>query len=476
MKSLKYLMAFLAMLGAGVYLYGIIEAGLISLAKSGKLNDLWVTAISIIGGVLATNFGAVLGISFSTPPITNGFAAERFMLFRWPGPASSGNKPMSSNNTGTGPKKIQIIASWIYILSLLCAVVFWIIASSKNSSNIQGVITQLFHTLIGVAAGALTVILGNNNANSNAPNPIPQQLQKAKSLITIVLFLIVGQFTKAQVSTLVPSFKVPSGFALAAGSSTNELVKGLSLVRIGGLGNISNSVNTTNFDPSANINVEFALPGKGHFEKNIWLYLNYNIGSAQDSATVDSIKLGSFFFPDKSKNGFAAGLSIDLARIIKNWRVFSIEQPMEIEAGRKYMFYMLEPYVEYSYQRRNIKDVNVAASRIESSTWLFGIRSSLRYIINDNNFALIFNLYRKSIIFTDATFPYYNNVFQKTNNDQPLPQKNSLWGLNIGMQLNKAVFGFTYESLITKGIFTNDISGGVFILRATISAEFFDFK
>jgi hypothetical protein len=260
--------------------------------------------------------------------------------------------------------------------------------------------------------------------------------------------------------------------------SAVSLADGLPLIRIGGLGSISNAANGIDIDPAANINIEFSIPGKKNtgLYRNIRMYLSYNIGSAQDSSEVDSIKLSSFFFPDKSKNGFAAGLTCDIARLIPGIRKYSMQNVGVLEDNKKYTFYTLEPYVEYAYLVRNVKDLKSEVPRIESSTWLLGMKASLQYLVDDNNFAVLFNAYKKWIAFSDNTYPTYNAVFQKTNGDQVMPKNNSLWGLNIGVQLNKAILGFTYESLSTKGIVNKDIAGGTFILKATVSADFLDFK
>jgi len=261
-------------------------------------------------------------------------------------------------------------------------------------------------------------------------------------------------------------------------SSIVSFTDALPLIRIGGLGSLSNAANGLDIDPSANINMEFSIPGKkgSGLYRNIRMYLSYNIGSSQDSSKIDSIKLSSFFFPDKSRNGFAAGLTCDIARLIPGIKKYSMQHAGVLEDNKKYSFYTLEPYVEYAYLVRNVKDLQGEVPRIESNTWLLGMRASLQYLIDDNNFAVLFNGYRKWISFSDATYPTYNVIFQKTNGGQVMPKHNALWGVNVGLQLNKAILGFTYENLTTKGIVNTDIAGGTFILKATISADFLDFK
>lgn len=299
-----------------------------------------------------------------------------------------------------------------------------------------------------------------------------------KITLTSILLLAIG-IANAQVNNLIQNFRNnPKKTDSAADKTTSKLIENLPLIRIGGLGSISNTSSRVDLDPAASINMEFRLPGKegSALYRNFRMYLSYNIGNSQDSSAIDSIKLGSFFFPDKSKNGFAAGLTCDVARFIPGIKKYSIQEAGILEDDKKYTFYTLEPYFEYAYLVRNVKDMQGEVPRIESNTWLLGVKASLQYLVDDNNFAILINGYKKWLTFSDATYPTYNAVFQKANGDQAMPKDNSLWGINIGLQLNKAILGFTYENLTTKGIVNKDIAGGAFILKATISADFLDFK
>lgn len=310
-----------------------------------------------------------------------------------------------------------------------------------------------------------------------------------KSIILTGILLWAVSMAEAQVSNLIPNYSATTA-KLNQGKSINKhaiasnvidstnLTNDLPLIRIGGLGSLSNAADGSTIDPAASINMEFSIPGKKHtgLYRNIRVLLSYNIGSAQDSSTVDSVKLGSFFFPDKSKSGFAAGLTCDVARLIPVLRRYSMESVGVLEDDKQFTFYTLEPYVEYAYFVRKIKDLQNEVPRIESNTWLLGMRASLQYMVDNNTFAILLNGYKKWITFSENTYPTYNAVFKKANGDQAMPKNNALWGINVGLQFKKAILGFTYENLTTKGIVNKDIAGGTFILKATLSADFLEFK
>ncbi len=74
--------------------------------------------------------------------------------------ASQGSSTTDNN------QKLQIIACWLYVIGLVTATVFMLIASShgKKDTDMVPLITELSKTLLGVLAGALTVALGRNQS------------------------------------------------------------------------------------------------------------------------------------------------------------------------------------------------------------------------------------------------------------------------------------------------------------------------
>ena len=279
---------------------------------------------------------------------------------------------------------------------------------------------------------------------------------------------------KNSTSQNIKSLLVPVGAAPSTGAGTS-LHTNIPIVKFSGLGSISNTIEKTEVDPSANIGVQSAFG----FHRRGSLYITYNLGSQIDSTTIDSLKLSSLFFPDKSKNGFTLGLSYNILKesFMNFLRLHTIEDIGLIESDpKKYYYFSLEPFIEYSYLKKNIKDKALLTPRIETSTWLLGLRFGGFATIGSNSFGGQINTYYKAVNLTDATYETYNTIFKSQNNNKDLPHGNSLLGVNFNVQINKIILGFTYEELLTKRVTNTDIYGGVFILKATVGADFFEFK
>jgi hypothetical protein len=151
--SVKPLLFSLVALAALLFLFVIIQTGLISIGTSaGHPNDLLITTASIISGVLATNFGAVLG--FTVKPAT-GESVEKSLH-----PKILGVRPSiaakKENEKPEFAQYLQVIAAYFYVGCLLIAAIFYFI----KSEGAMPFIYNLTNTLLGVAIGALTVALG----------------------------------------------------------------------------------------------------------------------------------------------------------------------------------------------------------------------------------------------------------------------------------------------------------------------------
>lgn len=133
------LVTILVLLAALFYLYGIIMAVWISVKGKKNMDDFLLNAITVIGGVLATNLGAFLGIN-----IARG-TSEASLTFQ-------------SGTIGN----IQAIAAYFYVICLIVAVAGWFVAKSKGSATIVPILPELAKTLMGVIVGVLAVALGNN--------------------------------------------------------------------------------------------------------------------------------------------------------------------------------------------------------------------------------------------------------------------------------------------------------------------------
>jgi hypothetical protein len=95
---------------------------------------IWV--VTVVGGVLAINFGAVLGID----------VIKKRSIF------SISELPTA---------KFQKIAAYSYLIILLVVIVCWgILGFEDNPDKVVEILPQFSKTLIGVGLGALAVILG----------------------------------------------------------------------------------------------------------------------------------------------------------------------------------------------------------------------------------------------------------------------------------------------------------------------------
>jgi hypothetical protein len=147
MKALRPLVIVLLALGALFYLAGILWAGVLSLQSNTvpELPEVVTYVITTIGGVLATNFGAVFGISVVP---NGGKKAEQLNMFSLLAPPASRTKV----------DKLQIIAAYLYIVSLLLALIFWLVDGLSDTS--APVLSTMTFTLIGVIGGLGAVVLG----------------------------------------------------------------------------------------------------------------------------------------------------------------------------------------------------------------------------------------------------------------------------------------------------------------------------
>lgn len=152
--STKPLFFSLVALAALFFAYVIIQTGLISTGSIKQDANEWMMNIAtIISGVLATNLGAVLGFTVVPPQPVPGVQKfhPKAMGFR----SSVSGKDETS---ATAAQRLQIIAAYFYVASLVMAAVFFFIA--KDSETLVPFIFNLTNTLAGVAIGALTVSLG----------------------------------------------------------------------------------------------------------------------------------------------------------------------------------------------------------------------------------------------------------------------------------------------------------------------------
>jgi hypothetical protein len=131
------------------FLTGLIAAMNFSVeGKPDKMPKFVRQIVIAVGGVLATNLGAVIGISVMQATFT-GASAMGLLLFKGADP----------------PSVLQIGAAYCYIVGLLIALVGWARTGfSDDPKVVVDVLPQMSQTLLGVVVGVLAVALGTPKA------------------------------------------------------------------------------------------------------------------------------------------------------------------------------------------------------------------------------------------------------------------------------------------------------------------------
>lgn len=172
-SPIRPLIVFLVALAGLLYTFSIGFAGYLSIwSDKNKMDPLLISAVIVIGGVLSTNLGAVLG-STLTPPAnpagsttasgptsdTNPHSHPTYLALR---SSFQPDPQAAAMNTVDTSQKVQIIACWLYVASLVVALLFWIIAKIKGIADtaLVQLLPELVKTLFGIMVGSMTVALG----------------------------------------------------------------------------------------------------------------------------------------------------------------------------------------------------------------------------------------------------------------------------------------------------------------------------
>jgi hypothetical protein len=158
----------IVVLAAVFYLGGILWAGLASLfstpGHSPQIPDIVTNAITAIGTLLATYFGAVFGITEASATRVRGpSSAFRYLLpnrWAWDRVSPHRGRIRGEGRSATPAyyKTIQTCAVYVYFLGLLVALAFLVVASLKGTV-VADMLKNMVSALIGVIVGVLSLIL-----------------------------------------------------------------------------------------------------------------------------------------------------------------------------------------------------------------------------------------------------------------------------------------------------------------------------
>lgn len=142
MKLLVFTFILLAGIG---FIAGLAQAVRYSIAGTPeKMSSFSRQIVTTIGGVLATNLGARIGIEIMQAK-ANGFEPAVFLL----------------GQGGDTASFLQLAAAYLYVAGLVYALWGWSRANfSEDPKKVVVVVPQLSQTLLGVVVGVLTVALG----------------------------------------------------------------------------------------------------------------------------------------------------------------------------------------------------------------------------------------------------------------------------------------------------------------------------
>jgi hypothetical protein len=147
--SVKYLLGAFIYIGFALFIYGIFEACRISWPINKppyEIENILSTTTTSISALFATNLGAVLGFSIAKPNST-------FTKLKTWNPITALLDPEPTN--------LQIIACYIYTLSLfVCGIVWAHRGFEEDPKLIVSIVPEMAKYLIGVIIGA--VALGLN--------------------------------------------------------------------------------------------------------------------------------------------------------------------------------------------------------------------------------------------------------------------------------------------------------------------------
>jgi hypothetical protein len=145
MAAIRFLVGSLVALAGVGFIAGVVSA--VRYSRRGMPAEMPAflrQVVTAIGGVLATNLGAVLGIKVEQAK-TAGFDMTSLLFTEGAGTLT----------------KLQVGAAYFYILGLLIALYgWWRLKFTEESDKVVVTLPQLSQTLLGVIVGVLAVALG----------------------------------------------------------------------------------------------------------------------------------------------------------------------------------------------------------------------------------------------------------------------------------------------------------------------------
>lgn len=292
--------------------------------------------------------------------------------------------------------------------------------------------------------------------------------------ITLLALFILFECGKSQVTKSLSLFtsSVSSDSLKSDSSNVSEdslkFLQSISTISVSGLGT---SELTTN--PSASINAQINLCP---VENKRWNFMiNFNTGSSQDTTDLKTLSLSRIFYPENSSFGFTGGIGFDIMPWFK--KAYSIHN-VNFGKDEDYMYYSIVPAFYYLYRKINIKDLDIdtLVSRLETHVFNFEIDFAGHWKIGNNIFNFSVKPYIKKQFVTQGTDSTYQYIFKEKNDGNYLSKSIASKGINVSAQLGKVQLSFIYDYINPKVIKEPNLTGGTFIVKATVIADFLNFN
>jgi hypothetical protein len=210
--------------------------------------------------------------------------------------------------------------------------------------------------------------------------------------------------------------------------------------------------------------------------------LDFNFGSSKDTTNLRSLSLSKIFFPDNSSFGFTGSIGFDILTLFGH-QVHSIKHVnFGIgNEGKDIRYYSITPTIKYLYRKININDLKTTDSlslvpRIETGTWYFELEFGSHWTIANNSFDITVAPYIKSQKVTQGTDSTYQYIFKDKNGGKQLSRFIVSEGVNISAQVGKIQLSFIYDYINPKVIKEPALTGGTFMLKVAVAADFLNFN
>ncbi|MBL7945786.1 MAG: hypothetical protein JNN32_06935 [Flavobacteriales bacterium] len=220
------------------------------------------------------------------------------------------------------------------------------------------------------------------------------------------------------------------------------------------------------------------------------LEVTYNFNSNVELFNRDTLRLSDLLFYQRSRNAFDIRARTDILRWF-TWSYTSDNPHKRTPDSSWEVNYRLCPFLSYSYARWNFNEDIIPldstdgprlidADRIQAIQWSTGLEAwyTARDKSKGNTLGLFIAASFHQRRITDGSQPVYEallNDAANTAQGYTIPRTINYWTAEIGLQINKTRFSFSYSDPmlnVSAAIADQRVTGGVYLLRISTIANF----